>query len=469
MLELQPRQWLGWMLAVCFGMLLSSCAPAPTVPNNAQTTPTMPDEQGPVVIRFFTTEADPAQLSTLHSLIAEYQQANPDVEIDIVLASPTSRGRRLLTALAAGTNLGIFEIEPALMSDWVEKGYLLSLDDVVDAIGRDDYVAGSLFTHDGAVYAIPYATSVYGLWIRTDLLAEHGFDLPETYADVVKIAAALTSGDTYGIALPAGQNIASVNYFSTFLWQNGGDYFTCDGKVAFGSQEALTAVQKWSELLKYAPPGAATWGYAEQIDAFVRGQVAMVMYAGRLGVNLAAQAPELEDRVTVIFPPWGPEPVTLGVWSRLAIAAGTRHPDQAKAFLEWLLSGDRLLRFDMAVPGHMIPPLASVQNNALAEDSAYVQRHADWLRSFNTWVGATNHPVMNMGSMHNGAFHRSDTPPPWANAVFGASGIISTMLQDIALNAASPEAAWQRAVSDMEQTVDGWEMQHPAWTPPPCN
>ncbi len=430
--------------------------------------PTPVEAYGPKVIPFFTTETDPVQIATLQALVAEYQKRNPDIEIDIILASPTSRGRRLLTALASGADLGIFEIEPALMTEWVEAGYLLPLDEVVQQIGPDDYVPGSLFQYQGHTYAVPYAISVYGLWVRTDLLAQAGLPLPTTYEEILATVETLTQGEVYGIALPAGQNIASVNYFSTFLWQNGGDYFSCDGEVIFGQPKAFEAVKKWVALTQYAPPGFATWGYVEQIEAFMRGRVAMSMYAGRLGVNMAAKTPELEERVTVIFPPWGPEKVTLGVWSRLAIAAGTRHQAEAKAFLQWLLSGDRLLRYDMTVPGHMIPPLQSVRDMTLEYDSPYISRHKDWIQSFNNWIIYTNHPVMNMGSVSSGHFAPSGVTPPWGSAVFGTPGIVDTMLQEITLGGRDPEAAWRDAVAKMEEVIAQWKTQHPDWQPPDC-
>jgi multiple sugar transport system substrate-binding protein len=451
------------------GLILAGCnivAP-PTVPTPS-ISPTPVGPSGPKIISFFSTEADPKQIATLQTLVAEYQRLHPDVEIDIVLASPASRGRRLLTALASGADLGIFEIEPTLMTDWVEAGYLLPLDDVVSKIGVDDYVEGSLFSYQEHVYAVPYATSIYGLWVRTDLLAEAGLPRPTTYEEVLNAAATLSRGEVYGIALPGGQNIATVNYFSAFLWQNGGDYFTCDGQVVFGQPQALEAVKKWATLAEYAPPGFTTWGYGEQIDAFLHGRVAMAMYAGRLGVHVADKAPELEDRVTVVFPPWGPEKVTLGVWSRFAIAAGTRHKAEAKEFLQWLVSGDRLLRYDMTVPGHMIPPLRSVQAMALDFDSTYVSRHPDWLEAFDDWVIYTNHPAMNMGSVREGRFIRSDVVPPWGSVVFGTPGIVDTMLQEIALGGRDPEAAWRDAVIKMEEVVRQWKAQHPEWQPPDC-
>jgi len=421
------------------------------------------------VIPFFTTETDPEQIKVLQELISDYQKIRPDVEVDIILASPASRERRLLTSLASGADLGIFEIEPTLMTEWADAGYLLPLDDVVAAIGEEDYLEGSLFQWNGHVYAAPYATSVYGLWVRTDLLAREGLSLPDTPEAFEKTVRKLTQNEIYGIALPGGQNIASVNYFSIFLWQHGADYFTCDGRLAFDRPQALEAVKAWAEITRYAPPGFTVWGYHEQIDAFLRGRVAMAIYAGRLGVTLAAKNPELEDRVTVIFPPFGPERVTLGVWSRFAIASGTRHQQEAKDFLTWLLQGDQLLRYDMAAPGHMIPPLKSLQTRVLTYDDPYVARHHDWISQFQEWVPLTNHPAMNMGSVSDEGFHPSPIPPPWAAEVFGAGGVISTMLQEISLGKVSPELAWERANTRMQNVLDEWKDQHPDWKPTPCD
>lgn len=425
------------------------------------------DSSSPKIIPFFTTESDPDQLAVLQSLITEYQNLNPGIEVDIVIASPASRGTRLLTSLASGADLGIFEIEPALMSQWADAGYLLPLDDVVTNIGADDFVEGSLFRQNETTYAVPYAVSVYGLWVRKDLFGHAGLPLPTTYDQVLTSVKILTNNQTYGIALPAGQNIATVNYFSSFLWQNGGDYFTCDGGVAFGEPQALEAVRRWQALTQYAPPGFTTWGFPEQIDAFVNGRVAMAMYAGRLGVQLEESHPELADKVTVIFPPWGEQKVTLGVWSRFAIASGTKNQAEAKAFLQWLVSGDRLLRYDNVLPGHMIPPLNSVREAALANPSAYTQKHADWIQSFYEWSAFTNHPAMNMGSVSKGQFKRSDSAPPWTWEVFGTPGIVDTMLQDVA-NGNDSEQAWREAVTEMEQAVSSWKSMHSEWESAGC-
>ena len=54
----------------------------------------------PVVLTFFTTEADPPQLEILAEIIDEYHEMHPNVFIDVVTGTPATRGDRLKTLLS---------------------------------------------------------------------------------------------------------------------------------------------------------------------------------------------------------------------------------------------------------------------------------------------------------------------------------------------------------------------------------
>jgi ABC-type glycerol-3-phosphate transport system substrate-binding protein len=78
--------------------LISSCLPGTALPPQTLPAPdsVSGDPPSPKIIPFFTTESDPDQLAILQALIVEYQALNPGIEVDIVIASPASRGTRLL-------------------------------------------------------------------------------------------------------------------------------------------------------------------------------------------------------------------------------------------------------------------------------------------------------------------------------------------------------------------------------------
>jgi hypothetical protein len=132
------------------------------------------------------------------------------------------------------------------------------------------------------------------------------------------------------------------------------------------------------------------------------------------------------------------------------------------------VSDDRLLRYDNVLPGHMIPPLKSVRTEALNDPSAYSTKHQDWIRSFYDWSVLINHPAMNMGSVQDHKFRRSDIAPPWAWEVFGTPGIVDTMLQNI-VNGKDLDQAWQGAVKQMQQVVQAWKSTHLQWKPTRCS
>ncbi len=430
------------------------------------------DETGPRTLTLFTTEADPPQLEILGEIIDEYHETNPEVFIDVVTGTPATRGERIATLLAAGADAGIFEMEAAFANDWAEAGFLLPLDDVFEGIGGEaEYVPGSYFEKDDTVYGIPYATSVYGLWIRTDLFEEAGLEPPTNYQEVLAAAEILTnpSEGVYGIAIPGATN-ASVNFFATYLWNNCLDFYSPTGEFRFDEPEVLDAINEWVALTEFAPPGFENWSFGDQITAFVTGQAAMSVYAGRLGMRMPEQAPHLEPISDIIRLPWsnteGSDYVTYGSWSRFAIASNTAYPETAKDFLEFFLSGDRLARYDATVIGHMVPPTNEV--GALLEgwDSDYARDHSDWLAFFNEDAEFTNHPANNMGSMQGCDFVKHEFGPPWGGAIFSRGGIIDLMFQEVYIGGKDTETAWQEAVEQMVQVQEDWLAEHPDWVAP---
>ena len=464
-------------------LTLTQCsqAPAPTPERIIETvvvtqrevvTPTSKPETGARTLTFFTTEADPSQLEILSKIIDEYHKDHPDVFIDVVTGTPSTRADRIRALLASGADAGIFEIEAAFTRSWAEAGYLLPLNDVFETIGGDaQYTPGSYFKLGDSVYALPYATSVYGLWYRKDLFEAAGLKPPTNYEEVLAAAEKLTdpAKGIYGIALPGSTN-ASVNLFSTLLWQNCADYFSPTGDLTFDRPEALEAVKRWVALTKYAPPGFENYSWGDQVTAYVTGKVAMSVYAGRLGIRMAEQAPQLEENSDIVRLPWsytqGGPYVTYGSWSRFAISANTAYPETAKDFLTFLLTGDRLARYDATVIGHMVPPTKDVAKMLENWDSDYARKHSDWLAFFNNNAAFTNHPANNMGSVVGCTFDKKDYSPPWAGPVFSKGGIVDLMFQNIYVGGKDPEQAWNEANIQIKKAMDDWKTAHPDWKPP---
>jgi ABC-type glycerol-3-phosphate transport system substrate-binding protein len=150
----------------------------------------------------------------------------------------------------------------------------------------------------------------------------------------------------------------------------------------------------------------------------------------------------------------------------MAISAGTKYPETAKDFLQFMLSGDRLARYDATVIGHMVPPTKEVAGMLENWDSEYANNHSDWLAFFNENAEFTNHPANNMGSVEGCAFDKKEYGPPWGGPIFSRGGIIDIMFQNIYIGGVSVEDAHQEAIGLMIDAQEEWIADHPDWTPP---
>jgi multiple sugar transport system substrate-binding protein len=122
--------------------------------------------------------------------------------------------------------------------------HLVKLDDLVEKIGRENggwinqqVAKGS----DGQYRAIPWFYVTFPLAVRTDLLAEMGEEMPDTWEDVHRLGKKLkAAGHPVGIQLSHCED--SNHILRGILWSFGGKEVDKDGKtVAINSKETIEA------------------------------------------------------------------------------------------------------------------------------------------------------------------------------------------------------------------------------------
>jgi multiple sugar transport system substrate-binding protein len=122
--------------------------------------------------------------------------------------------------------------------------HLVKLDDLVDKIGRE----GGGWTNkevgkgaDGSYRGIPWFFISFPLALRTDLIAEMGEELPDTWEDVHRIGKKLKAkGHPVGIQLAHSED--SNHILRGIIWSWGGKEVEKDGKtVVINSKETVEA------------------------------------------------------------------------------------------------------------------------------------------------------------------------------------------------------------------------------------
>lgn len=436
-------------------LVVSGCGAKQTTSNEAEPT------KDPVTIRFMTTETDPPSVKVYEELIKEFEAQNKDIKVSLELTNSDDRRNKLTTGIATKSPPEISQVMIEEVIDLARQNQLLPLDDVVNKIGKDDFVSGSLQVVDDHVWALPYAGGAAVMWIRADLFEEKGVKVPTNWDELLEAAKKLTIDsngdgtiDVYGIAIPAGKNKWTGHNINAYTLMAGGSLFDKELNVVYDSPEAVEALKFYGELAKYAPPGIGSYSYFETIDAYASGRVAMAPYMGRLLSHVASKAPQLESVTKAIPMPRGKYQATYGSWNQYAVLAGSKHPEEGKRFLEFLSQPKQILRFSLTVPGHLVPPLKSILDMQELYDDPLLKNHPEDVKVLfeagnygfegATEAGAT--PDSNGFMKSSGVFN------PYMNAIMTAN-IREMVVQKYLLEKVTAEEAVEWGANEMRRIV----------------
>ena len=135
--------------------------------------------------------------------------------------------------------------------------------------------------YEGRLWSFPFNKSVRTLFYNRDLFTELGLDAdaPPTNWDEWRAASMHISADLDGdgrIDRWGSTARASVTVFGNLLLQNGGEFFSADGKrSAIADPEGIEALEFMHELFGARKLGYATFDYAYQ-NEFKAGKVGMM-------------------------------------------------------------------------------------------------------------------------------------------------------------------------------------------------
>jgi ABC-type glycerol-3-phosphate transport system substrate-binding protein len=415
--------------------------------------------QSKTVIRFLHNETDPPSIEFFNKVIAQFEAENPTIDIEMETADNDGRFQKILASANTRTLPDVIKVITLENYEFVKRGFVSPLDDVVDAIGRSDFVPESLVKIDGKVYAIPYTMgNNSNLYLRRDLFEAAGVKPPANLADMLTAAQKTRKGDVYGFIFPAAKNRASTLFFSALMWSNGGTYFDKDLKVTFDSPATVATLAYMRDLAKTAPQSIGAYSFGDIINGYLSGKTAMVMGLPRLAAALGKNAPELLAKTGMQSIPPGSSGAGIKMVSTdgYAIASerfGGKHQAEAKKFVQFLMSGDRPLQFALTAFPHLIPTLKSVQESSIKEGAPLIGGRVDMARTafdvsngldFSTEAGAR---------IENGKVVLSGVVNPYIGSII-ARHIPAQAVQRVIFENEDPAAAAKWGAAEMVRMVE---------------
>ena len=195
----------------------------------------------------------------VEAFIEQVHSVYPEVNIEVVPYSGDNTTTCLQNMFAAGDLPDICTLSVYNpMTDLVSN----KLPDLAGYDFTDNYVESRLqdVFDGGAIYLLPSAYNCYGITYNKTLLREHGWELPNSFAELEELAAKAKEAGV-DLCLPQIQypgygfqylcNIADADFLGTLdgrLWQK--DYLSGKANVSNtpGMMQAMAYVKKWKDI-----------------------------------------------------------------------------------------------------------------------------------------------------------------------------------------------------------------------------
>jgi multiple sugar transport system substrate-binding protein len=294
------------------------------------------------------------------------------ISVNVIEVPVAEMFTKILQEHRAGTGAyDALNVIPSWMPDLARAGALEPLDEYVDEYGyRDELQTIAPVYRDNqmkvgdTIYGFPDDGDVFVFYYRTDIFDDaenqsqfkerHGYDLapPETWQEFRDICTFLTekyAPDMYGAAFfgaPPNRQFMFQERFRT----EGGKFFDPETmKATVNSDVGVRVFTEMREENKCMPPGVESWGFVENLAAFLAGDTAMTIswppygrWAAGYGTEEEALAwvPESEvaGKVGYALPPGGHPELAAGF--SLAISSSSEKKEPAYLFIQWMNSQD---------------------------------------------------------------------------------------------------------------------------------
>jgi multiple sugar transport system substrate-binding protein len=210
------------------------------------------------------------------------QYPNINVQLNLTPDSMNAWHDALAVWLSAeDPTVDIYGMDTPWVKEFGSAGWAVPLNDLAGIENLEDSGLDT-FSYEGDRLGIPFWGSLSGLFYRTDLLEEYGFEPPETFDDLVEAAQAITADnpEMSGFVWPGAKEESLVMVWASMLYGFGGEYFDDAGMCAADSPEGIAAVEFMANTIEdgISPPETSAWGAEEARTRFAEGNAVFLWH-----------------------------------------------------------------------------------------------------------------------------------------------------------------------------------------------
>ena len=281
---------------------------------------------------------DSNQEKGLRTMADEFEKANPGIKINIQVTGWSDYWTMLEAGATGGSLPDVFWMHSNEIYRYASNGMLLDLTDKIsssDKVDLSKFPEGlvKIYNFNNKQYAVPKDFDTIGLWYNKTMFDKAGLKYPDeswTWDDLYNAAKKLTKDGKYGVLTPLHNQEGYYN----FVYQNGGTIITDDKKSGYDDPKTIEAMKYY---VKFIRDGLSpqVYGDSERAEAMQNGVAAMGFF-GSWNLTGFTENEYMAKNFDVAVLPKKEKQASIYNGLGNAIAANTKHPEEAWKFVEYL-------------------------------------------------------------------------------------------------------------------------------------
>ena len=370
---------------------------------------------------------DTKQIQVLLDRFEEYAKTkNRNIAVEYVPVMSVNYDSILEIQLNQGKGPDLFYVRPFSVDGNIAK-YLTPLNDLPIDENYAPTKSVAWQNGTGTYFAVPFVGVAQGVYYNKNLFEKYGIEEPETWQEFVNNLSVIREKDPAVVPIanvlnPSEDSEMFMSVAANFLGgpAGRGQFMKRDGTaLCFDNLKVVNTYQAVTNLFPYLPKNAGEINSQKAKEIFFQGK-AVMMFGGSWDLKKVGE--EAADFEWGVFAVPAPSQRKTYVIFQPDIAIGmnntTKHPAEARMFLEWLMTEEAVKLAGENLPGFY--PLRNVDFSA----------------------GQNDEPFLKL-------LHQYETDIRWMYAEInnespGAAGVVRTSLFDMFSSGLTPREAAQR-------------------------
>ena len=308
----------------------------------------------------YNADYDPIPLAAMEALIADFEAANPDIDVQLTNFDHEGYKTSIRNFLTADAPDLANWYAANRMRPFVEAGLFADISDLWASEGLTESLASSVLssTIDGKQYAIPYTYYQWGIYYNRDAYKAAGIEAPgaegATWDQFLKNCEAFKAAGIDCLTTGSSALWPAAGIFDYVSMRTTGYQFHSDlaaGKISWTSPETRAVFENLGKLQPYLTANHAAIDWQDAAALLVQGKAANYVM-GNFAVGVFKEGGMTNDNLGfMVFPE-----ITAGIpraeeapTDTIHLTSGAKNPEDAKKFLAYVASAEAQTKWNAAV------------------------------------------------------------------------------------------------------------------------